>query len=304
MPRINFDLDQLAAFIAVADARSFRLAGERISLSPSAVSRRVERLEVLLGAQLFHRTTRHVELSRVGAAFLDKVRGSMSQLEQHALNIRELAESFRGEVSVACVPSVIPRLLAGPIAELQQQFPNAKVTVLDDTEARTLHHIASGSADFGLTFLSAGDAGLHCEHLVDDRYVAIVHPEHPLARRRTLRWEQLKGHALVVSGQISGNRQLINPALLQYGLQANIRVQTNRVTSVPLFARHNKCVGIVPALSLDLESRGDLKVIDLRQPTVSRAIGIFYPRNRVFNPAADYLYRCVRQSAREPAPAR
>ena len=60
MARINFDLQQLEAFIAVAERGSFRAAAEHIHLSPPALSRRIDKLEVILGARLFTRTTRVV----------------------------------------------------------------------------------------------------------------------------------------------------------------------------------------------------------------------------------------------------
>lgn len=69
MARINFDLQQLQAFVAVAERGSFRAAAEHIHLSPPALSRRIERLESIIGIKLFNRTTREVELTSLGRVF-------------------------------------------------------------------------------------------------------------------------------------------------------------------------------------------------------------------------------------------
>ena len=61
MKHINFDLQQLQAFIAVAERGSFRSAADHIHLSPPALSRRIEKLESIIGTRLFNRTTRDVE---------------------------------------------------------------------------------------------------------------------------------------------------------------------------------------------------------------------------------------------------
>ena len=60
MQRIKFDMGELIAFVTTAEKASFRLAAEALFLSPPALSRRVERLESVLGARLLERTTRRV----------------------------------------------------------------------------------------------------------------------------------------------------------------------------------------------------------------------------------------------------
>lgn len=57
MARINFDLQQLEAFVAVAERGSFRSAADHIHLSSPALSRRIDKLETILGARLFNRAT-------------------------------------------------------------------------------------------------------------------------------------------------------------------------------------------------------------------------------------------------------
>ena len=79
----GFDLDQLRAFVTVADLRSFRQAAHELHLSPPALSRRVERLEERVGTRLLERTSRSVRPSAVGEAFLERVR---AVLEDRAAN--------------------------------------------------------------------------------------------------------------------------------------------------------------------------------------------------------------------------
>ena len=77
MSRINFDLQQLQAFVAVAERGSFRAAADHIHLSAPALSRRIDKLETILGARLFNRTTRSVELTAMGRVFLERARAAL-----------------------------------------------------------------------------------------------------------------------------------------------------------------------------------------------------------------------------------
>ena len=105
MARINFDLQQLQAFVAVADRGSFRAAADSIHLSAPALSRRIDKLEKVLGARLLHRTTRAVALTPLGRVFLERARAALDDLESAILGIADIASSRAGRVTLACVPS-------------------------------------------------------------------------------------------------------------------------------------------------------------------------------------------------------
>lgn len=104
---MNFDLADLRAFLAVSDLGSFRAASEMLHLSQSALSRRVDKLEDALGVELFTRTTRKIELTAVGRAFVHKARNVLNELESALLGIQDVAERLSGEVALACVPSAV-----------------------------------------------------------------------------------------------------------------------------------------------------------------------------------------------------
>src|SRR5512138_1476649 len=74
-------LDELAAFAAVADARSFTQGARRIGVSGAQVSKLVARLEDRLGARLLNRTTRDVSLTDTGRAYLDRARALLEDFE-------------------------------------------------------------------------------------------------------------------------------------------------------------------------------------------------------------------------------
>jgi DNA-binding transcriptional LysR family regulator len=73
-------LDDLAAFIAVADHRSFRVAASRLEVTPSALSHAMRQLEERLGVRLLHRTTRSVSVTDAGLRLLDRLRPAMEQV--------------------------------------------------------------------------------------------------------------------------------------------------------------------------------------------------------------------------------
>ena len=85
---INFDLDDLLAFRAVAELGNFRRAAEAVHISQPAFSRRIDKLEQALGVRLLNRTTRRVELTAVGRDFERKVRQILDDLDITLMGIR------------------------------------------------------------------------------------------------------------------------------------------------------------------------------------------------------------------------
>ena len=76
------DIRQLECFVAVAEELHFRRAGERLGLSQSALSERISALEHEIGAPLFFRTTRQVNLTQMGADFLNDAKRILSDVEK------------------------------------------------------------------------------------------------------------------------------------------------------------------------------------------------------------------------------
>ena len=85
---INFNLNDLQAFRAVAELNSFRKAADALHVSQPAFSRRIEKLEEALGVRLLERTTRRVSLTSVGREFDRKVQQLLDDLDQTLLGIR------------------------------------------------------------------------------------------------------------------------------------------------------------------------------------------------------------------------
>ena len=82
-------LDEIAAFAAVADARSFTQAARRLGVSGAQVSKLVARLEDRLGARLLNRTTRDVSLTDTGRAYLERARDLLTEFEALESSVRE-----------------------------------------------------------------------------------------------------------------------------------------------------------------------------------------------------------------------
>src|SRR5262247_3868968 len=97
------DLWQLRYFIAVAETLHFGRAAERLHISQPPLSRAIRALEEALGAKLFARTKRRVELTPAGAQLLDEARRLLAQLERATHQVRAIASGEQGRLRIGFV---------------------------------------------------------------------------------------------------------------------------------------------------------------------------------------------------------
>ena len=159
MKHNNFDFNQLIAFVAVAELESFKLAAEKVFISPPALSRRIEKLESSLGVRLFNRTTREVKLTPIGKSFYEKVKGALDDLELTALNIKDIADTYVSHITIACIPSVIDQFLLEPLNQLIKNYPKMKIRILDGSELSVIDHVQNGKVDFVCNFSPSSHFG-------------------------------------------------------------------------------------------------------------------------------------------------
>lgn len=128
------DLEGISVFLAVAEARNFRVAGERLGVTRSAVSQSLQRLEDRIGVALVQRTTRSVRLTEAGETFYEAVRPSVMQVRDALQTARETQTRPSGLLRIT-VSSIAESFLSGTLlAGFLETCPDVKldITITDD----------------------------------------------------------------------------------------------------------------------------------------------------------------------------
>ncbi len=142
-------LDDLAAFAAVADARSFRQAAAALGVTPSALSHRLRALEARLGLRLLHRTTRSVAPTEAGQQLLATLAPALAHVRDAVAAVREQAATPAGTLRLT-LPHVAARTALAPVlARLQAAHPRIAVELVCSD---TLVDIVQDGFDAGVRF--------------------------------------------------------------------------------------------------------------------------------------------------------
>lgn len=288
MRRIKFDMAELMAFVVVAEKQSFRLAADALFLSPSALSRRVERLEAAVGAQLLARTTRHVELTAVGQDFLHEARSALTGLDDAVQRVSDQLQRRRGRLAVACIPSVSANLLPAVLRRFVADEPEVQLHLVEGSAQQVLDAVLQGEVDFGLGFMGAQEPLLRFDALLRERYVLAMPRDHAWAGRAEIGWAELAGQRLVSVSHQSGNRLLLDQAVAELPEKPLAWHECNHVAGALSLVEAGLGLAAIPQLALR-PSHAEICGVPLIGPPVWRTLGLLQRRDRVLGPIAQAL---------------
>lgn len=191
------ELQQLRYVLAVADTMSFTRAAQRCFVVQSSLSHQVKALESELGVRLFARTSRRVELTGAGTAFLPAARAAVAAAERAAQDAAAAEGDIRGHLTLGTIPTLTAVDLPGVLRRFCGRHPHVAVTSRTGNSDDLTAAVRAGEID--VAFLGLPDTveprgGRH-RRLARERLVAVVPRDHRLAGRRRLHLTDLADEA-------------------------------------------------------------------------------------------------------------
>ena len=192
------DCDKLRVFHAVAEAGSFTHAGERLTLSQSAVSRQISTLEDSLRVKLFHRHARGLKLTEQGEHLFETAHEVFAKLAMAEAHIADVKEKPQGPLRITTTVAFGSIWLTPRIKEFVELYPDIEVSlVLADTEL----DLSMREADAAIRMMPPTQPDLIQRHLMTMNYRIYAAPEYLKARGIPKTARDLDQHSIVVYGE-------------------------------------------------------------------------------------------------------
>ncbi|BEM29369.1 LysR family transcriptional regulator [Serratia marcescens] len=293
---MNYSLKQLRVFVAIARHGSFSRAGEAIGLTQSAVSHSVKELEAEVGVRLLDRTTREVVLTDAGLRLANRVERLLDELQAALLDARSFGVQRSGTVRVATSQTISAHLMPQCIAAGEREYPEIRIMLRDQAQQQVLHSVRNAEVDFGIVVDPVQAVDLECEAVLHEPFLLLCRDDHPFAARQEVCWSALNGCRLVLQDYASGSRPLIDSALRQQGVEAQVVQEIGHPATLFPMVAEGIGISIFPALALPLPEGGRLRVRRL-VPEINRALMLVRRKNRSLTPAAEAIWQVARQQA-------
>lgn len=166
------DIDQIKTFLSVAANGSFLEAANRLYVTQSTVSMRIQRLEAYMGVPLFVRNRAGASLTLPGKRFLRHAKTLLLTLEQARHDIG-LPSRFRASITIGARIALWETLLPKWIGEIRREMPDVSIRSDIGFEEDLMRSLIEGSMDIGMMYTPQHSPGLLVEHLFDETLVLL-----------------------------------------------------------------------------------------------------------------------------------
>lgn len=279
------DFTALQSFVTVAELASFSRAAEQLHTAQPAVSQQIKRLERDLGAALFERSTRRVQLTGAGQQLLPHARSILAEVDRAQTEVRLVEAGLAGRVAIGFVGTATYDLLPQVSRSVRAQLPGVELqlygerlspALLDDLLARRI--------DLAVMRDPLPDPGVTVRTLRSEALVAALPAEHPAAAGDEVRLAALRDNTFVThpSGHLSVMYDAVMQACGQAGFMPTEIVEVRETATLVTFVAAGIGVALVPEpvrslavagveyRPVDIESRTEL-VLATRTDDVSPA---------------------------------
>ena len=281
----------LNLFVKLADSLHFGRASEASHVSPSALSRSIQRLEEELGVALFERNNRSVSLTHAGQLFLSYARDSLGDWEAIRNTLMEQSGDLHGEISMYCSVTASYSFLFEILTRFRRDHPHIEIKLHTGDPEDAISRVLSGNEDIAIGIRPGKlPAGLAFKLIAVSPLVFIASrkaPDQPdekdwtqspmilsergLARSRVDEWFRARGTSANIYAQVAGNEAIVSMVSLGFG------------------------IGVVPQIVLDNSPlKNKVRVLDVQPGLEAFEVGLFTQEKKLSNPIINAIWSQLR----------
>jgi len=239
----------LRYFLVLAEELHFGRAAQRLSISQPPLSLNIQQLEASVGAKLFTRNSKAVQLTAAGLAFMPAARALIDQAAQAASHARDVGQGMAGSLAIGFSGTMLYSGLPNILERFQAEHPLLRLTLKELSSSEQLIELAHDRLDLGFVHTTRVPPELSQILVSSQAFVCCLPTGHALARKRSISLEALQGEPFaVVSRAVSPDyHDRILAICTEAGFYPQIRYELRHWLSVVSLVSQGMGVALVPA---------------------------------------------------------
>lgn len=285
------NLDQLAAFVSVAELGSFTAAADRAGVTQPAVSLQIKLLEQRLGVRLIERVGRRAQPSAAGVEFLAHARKIIEQCDTALDAMAPYKEGAAGRVRIGSGGTASIHLLPRAIAAAKKRMPGLEITVKIGNTDEILRDLESNALDLAVVTLPATARSLEVEIFYEDELLAVAPRGSDMPEGGPdAAFLQQKVMMLYDGGN---TRQATDKWFADAGIRAQPVMEFGSVEAIKELVAAGLGWSVLPSLALRRDRAGYLATSPVK-PRLVRQLGIVMRRDKHLTRGLREIVKCLR----------
>lgn len=259
-------------FLAVAEHRGFTRAATALHVSQPALSQQIRQLEESLGAQLFDRSGRHIQLTDAGEAWLGYAKNALRSLEEGKRAIHDVEDLSRGSLRVAVTPTFTSWLIGPLMARFYARYPNITLALQEMSQEKMEELLLNDELDIGIAFDDVHSADIDVLPLLKESLALMVSESHPLAQQECVALSYLNNERLILLSEEFATREQIDRYCRQRDLHPQIVIEANSINAILELVRRTTLATLLPS-PIAAQNEG-LKAVSLTPQLLERTAAL------------------------------
>jgi DNA-binding transcriptional LysR family regulator len=279
------DVQALRYFVEVARKQGFTRASESLHVTQPAISKAVRALEEELGTPLLVRERRRVSLTDAGRMVLERAQGILDAMRVLEEEVVELSELRRGRLRIGMPPIVGVAFFPPLLAEFHTAHPGIVLELREEGSHHIEALVLDRQLDVGAVVLPTDEEAFGTMPFVHDDLRAVLHPTHPLARRKTLTLRELAGTPFVLYRPEFALHGHILEACRRCGFTPHVVSESSHWDFIVAMVAANIGVALLPQTICDQLDPAQVRSVELTAPVIPWKVALIWRRDRHLPPA-------------------
>ncbi|HWK05282.1 MAG TPA: LysR family transcriptional regulator [Puia sp.] len=244
---MTFDF-RLKVFHTVARRLNFTRAAEELFITQPAVTKHIHELELHFSTKLFDRNGTRIKLTTAGQTLLQHTEALFALYSNLEFDMNHLSRQHSGRLRLGGSMTTGPYIIPPILADFHHKYPSVQVTLTTGNTSQIEQALEKKEIDLGIVEGYSRNPSIRYTEFSRDEIVLVSNPAHPLAKRETLKPEDLKQVALLLREPGSGTLEVIAHALKPLGIklsQLKMEMQLNSTEMIKSYLRHAPCMAFL-----------------------------------------------------------
>jgi DNA-binding transcriptional LysR family regulator len=290
-------IESLKVFCDLAETESFTKAAQINSVTQSAVSQQISSLERQFKSLLIERSKKKFRLTREGQVLYDFSKQIIQTYDGLHSRLQEIKDIISGTIRLATIYSIGLHDLPPYIKKFLKEYPTVHVHVEYRRANQVYDDVLGNVVDLGLVAYPSRDPKLEVVPLRKDPLVLICHPQHSLARAKSVKLKTIAGQKFIGFEPDIPTRKALDKILKESGVEVQHVMEFDNIETVKRAVEIDAGVSIVPQGTINQEvAKQTLTSLPIEDGEFYRPLAAIYKKNKVLSPAMKQFLTILKET--------